>query len=169
MEKNKRNYYAFTQSKHLQKYAKTNKNIQYDLSNLDELDDCEYSALLQSFLSFLTASNVPIIITGTCYLKLMYENSSYRFKKHIFDEINMSEVSLDDEDDYNHVGTMLIICDFELYKLFLQKMSDSCNYEIMSNVKEEMTYNKEHYEKLSWYQTYLAEFIELKRQITQDV
>lgn len=96
MENFRNNYYAFTQSEYLQQYAKTDKPVLPDLSNIDELDEQEYITLMRHFISYLTASNVPIIITGICYLMSMYENSSRRFKEHVFHAIDVSGLSLDE-------------------------------------------------------------------------
>ncbi len=168
MENFRNNYYAFTQSEYLQQYAKTDKPVLPDFSNIDELDEQEYITLMRHFLSYLTATNVPIIITGICYLRLMYDNSSRRFKEHVFHEIDVSGLSLDDEDDYNQLSTMFILCDFDLYQRFLRERVTSCNQDIKSDAKENLAYTKEYFEKAKWYQSYVSEYTEFRRKLFLD-
>jgi hypothetical protein len=156
---------AFIQSNQLSNFANTKKNISPDFSNLNDLDSQEYIALMTNFMSYLTASNVPLIITGICYLNLMYEMSPQHFKESFFTAICFSGLSMDDEDDYHQISSLLIMCDFELYKCFLRKESCSDNLEIQSDSFEKMNATKDYFMEQQWLKTYILEYSEFKRKL----
>lgn len=159
------NFYAFIQSDQLSNFAKTEKSISPDFSNLNDLDSQEYIALMTNFMSYLTASNVPVIITGICYLNLMYEMSPQRFKESFFTAMSFSGLSMNDEDDYYNISALLIMCDFELYKCFLRKESCSDNLEIQSDSFESMNADKDYFMELPWLKSYILEYSEFKRKL----
>ena len=159
------NFYAFIQSDQLSNFAKTEKSISPDFSNLNDLDSQEYIALMTNFMSYLTASNVPLIITGICYPNLMYERSPQRFKESFFTAMGFSGLSLDDEDDYYQISSLLIMCDFELYKCFLHKESFSENPEIKSDSFAKKNANKDYFMEQQWLKTYISEYSEFKRKL----
>lgn len=132
----KNEFYAFLQSTELKQFAKTEKDIFPSLSNIEVLDDEEFSNLILNFINYLYASNVPIRITGICYLKLIYEHFPDRFKNHIFKCIECSGFSINSMDDYSDIDCMFIFCCFNLYKDFLIMELSSENQEIIEDVRK---------------------------------
>lgn len=165
MEKKNNCFFAFVQSEELHILANTDKYIAPNMSNLSDLNDEEYISLMANFLSYLTASNVPVIITGICYLKLLYEQCQYRFKEFIFLAIESGGVSMDDEDDYHQLSSLLIMCDYDLYRQFLLKESKSNNPEIQNDANEKRMLDNDYFTQKMWYKTYCSEYIEFKHKL----
>ena len=76
------NYFACVLTEEeLMAKAHTNKRITSSLDNISILDDNEYIALYSWFMYESSATNMPWRYTGVCYLLLLHERDSVRFKK----------------------------------------------------------------------------------------
>ncbi len=163
---NKKIYQALTLNKELKSIAKTDKELAPTLDNINILNDEEYINFMLKFVKMLYESIGELRITGACYLKLLYENNSIRFKDNIFKCLESSCFSVNSWDDYTDVGCMfIIICDLELYKKFLLYVFCTENEEIKADVNESLTDTIDDYKNAPWYKTYTSEYTEFKRKL----
>ena len=161
-------YLAFTQSGYLSEFAETSKELLPTLENIGILDDEEYEKLIKHYLSGLKASNVPVIITGSCYLKLIFENDRERFKNHIGKCIADDYDVLNNFYDYNDMVPAIRLCDLGLFKQFLIKLSGSSNEEIRADVKDYLDNFDEIISASPSYKSYCEEYENFKFKISED-
>lgn len=157
--------YAFIQSEYLSEFAQSTKKLAPSLENIHILNDEEYEHLVKHYLGYLVASNVPIRITGACYLKLIFENDHERFKCHIFKYIDDDYDVYGNFDDYNDIFSALRLCDIDLFKQYLISSSTVANKEIRIDAKEFLDRFDEAVSGSPSYKHYCREYEEFKTQL----
>ncbi len=154
--------YAFIQSEYLSGFAKSTKELAPSLKNIYILDDKEYENLVKHYLGYLSASNVPVKITGACYLKLIFENDHDRFRSHIFKYIADDYDVSNNFDDYNDIFSALRLCDFDLFKQYLISSSASVDEEIKTDANDYLNRFDEAMSSSPSYKHYCEEYDEFK-------
>lgn len=157
--------YAFIQSEYLGEFAQSTKELAPSLENIHILDDEEYEHLVKHYLGYLVASNVPIKITGACYLKLIFENDRERFKCHIFKYIDDDYDVYNNFDDYNDMFSALRLCDIDLFKQYLVSSSTVANKEIRIDAKDFLDSFDEAISSSPSYKHYCQEYEEFKMKL----
>ena len=114
-----KNYYSFVEKRTINEIIKTDKNINSDLSNIDIINDEEFINLIKHFLSYIYASNLTVIRTGLCYLKMICEKEKDRFEKSIYLLVQSGYISILNDEEFDMTSELLIFCDVNIYKNFL--------------------------------------------------
>lgn len=157
--------YAFIQSEYLSEFAQSTKELAPSLENIHILDDEEYEHLVKHYLGYLVASNVPVKITGACYLKLIFENDHERFKSHIFKYIDDDYDVSDNFDDYNDILSAIRLYDVDLFKQYLIISSAAVNKEIRVDANDFLDRFDEALSSSPSYKYYCKEYEKFKMKL----
>lgn len=158
-------YYAFVESRPLNEIIKTKKYIHSDLSNIDILDDDEFICMMKHYLSYIYASNLALIETGLCYLKMIYEKSPERFEQSVDSLTESGYISITDDEEYDMTSQLLIFCDIKIYKRYLEFAKHSSDDYIRHNSETDLTSNCISLREDQWYFILCEEYSEFKRKL----
>ena len=153
------------ESRPLNEIIKTTKYIYSDFSNIDVLDYDEFIRMMKHYLSYIYASNLELIKTGLCYLKMIYEKSPERFKQSIISLTKSGYISISDDEEYDMTSQLLIFCDTKIYKKYLEYTKYSSNDYIRYNSETDLTSNCISLCEEQWYLMVCEEYSEFKRKL----
>lgn len=121
--------------------------------------------MMKHYLSYIYASNLALIETGLCYLKMIYEKSPDRFEQSVDSLTKSGYISILDDEEYDMTSQLLIFCDIKIYKKYLEFAKLSSNEYIRHNSKTELASNCTSLCEDQWYLTLCEEYSEFKRKL----
>ncbi|MBR5512873.1 MAG: hypothetical protein IKV85_02660 [Ruminococcus sp.] len=162
-------YYAsILPEEFLMEKVNTDKKIGCTLENLSLLNDDEYNSLYAFFMYEGCASNFVWRYTGSCYLMLLRERDSVRFRNNFSSAFFKAYGSCDNpefSEDYTDLQGLLIACDFDVYKQLLKLAINSSDEEIKQDAAECMNDSFDDYKETLFVKAISEEYSEFKRKL----
>lgn len=120
---------------------------------------------MKHFLSYIYASNLSLIKTGLCYLKMIFEKSNNRFEKSFYLLVQSGYISIYDYEEFDMTSELLIFCDEKIYKNFLKLAKESNNEDVRQSCEEDLKNDCSAYKKNRWYIILCEEYAEFKKKL----